>query len=111
VDLFDATQFNQKILDGPALQLFSVRNCRLACPDFPEYEQWLFPGTLLQLVMRVEFRTRRAWITLLEMAHAALQRLIADRHDDGHWRIGWRRTADASRGRRTASSSVWAGSW
>jgi hypothetical protein len=24
VDLFDATQFNQKILDGPALQLFSV---------------------------------------------------------------------------------------
>jgi hypothetical protein len=27
--LFDATQFNQKIRDSRALQLFSVHNCRL----------------------------------------------------------------------------------
>jgi hypothetical protein len=71
VDLFDTTQFNRQILDGPVLQLFSVHNCRLACEDFPEYAQWLFPGTLLQLVMRVELLTRRARITLLEMAAAA----------------------------------------
>jgi hypothetical protein len=72
VDLFGATQFNQKILDGPALQLFSVRDCRLACADFPEYAQWLFPGTLLQLIMRVGFLTRRARITLLEMAPCSI---------------------------------------
>jgi hypothetical protein len=83
VSLFDMNKFNCKILDGPALQLFSVNNCRLALAHFPEYAQWLFPCTLLQVVMRVEFITRRTRVTLLEMAHAALQRLIADRHDGG----------------------------
>jgi hypothetical protein len=74
---------NQKILDGHTLQLFGDRNGKLACADFPQYAQWLFPDTLLQLVMKVEFFTRRARVTLLEKAQAALQRLIADRHDHG----------------------------
>jgi hypothetical protein len=80
VDLFDATRFNQKILDAPAVQLFSVRNCRLACESFPEYAQWLFLGTLPQRVMTVELLTRRARIGLLEMTHAALQGRISGRH-------------------------------
>jgi hypothetical protein len=81
VDLCNATQFKEKILDGSAMQSFSVRNCRLAFADFPECAQYLFPGTLLQLVMRVEFLTRKERILLLEMAHTALLRLIADRHE------------------------------
>jgi hypothetical protein len=59
VDLFDAAQLHQKIVDGPVLPLFSVRNCMLACRSFLQYAQWLFPGTLLQLVMRIGFLAAR----------------------------------------------------
>jgi hypothetical protein len=81
VVLSDQKQINQKILDGPALQPFSVRNCRFVHAKLPE--RALFPETLMQLVMRIEFLSRMAPITLLETVLAALQRLLADRYNRG----------------------------
>jgi hypothetical protein len=59
-DLFGAAQLNEKCPDGSALQLGSVRKCSLASVHFREYMHWLFSGTLMQLVMRVAFLSRKA---------------------------------------------------
>jgi hypothetical protein len=60
-----------------------VEALQIRSRELPGYAQGLCPGTLLQLVMLVEFLSSGARITLLEMALAALQPLTVDRHDRG----------------------------
>jgi hypothetical protein len=76
-------RLNWKMQDYPACLMFSMANFMLAQNHFREYAQWLLPGTLLQIVMRVEFVSRATKFTLLEMLHIVLQRLLASRHDGG----------------------------
>jgi hypothetical protein len=78
--------------------------------ELPVVRAGVFPDTLLQLAMRVEFLSRRARTTLLEMVLAALQPLFVDRHDRGRPADRGRTTAGASRRCRAMTSSVWAAS-
>jgi hypothetical protein len=88
VGLFhEDTRLNWKMQDYPACLMFSTANFMLAQNHFREYAQWLLPGTLLQIVMRVEFVSRATKFTLLEMLHSACWPVGTTA---GNSRTGWR---------------------